>query len=422
MSNNFCPKCNIDETMKILLVGAGAREAAFAHKLLAEGRCSIYAIMSHANPSIVDYVEQSHGSYCVANHSDPQQVLRFAQQCQVDYAFVSADEPLANGVVDVLLEYGIKAVGGTKAATRIEWDKVYSIRLMQQIAPKHTPFFQVVDCVAEIDDKLAMFQQQGMQVVVKPNGLTGGKGVRVMPVHLPSFADARAYILELLQHNPAQSVLLVEKIHGIEFTIMGISDGKRIVLAPASYDYPFRFEDDLGAGTGGMGCYTDSTKQLPFMSAQHWLDCQQIMQKVVSKLQADGHHFNGVLNGGFFVTPKGVQFMEFNARFGDPEGINVLSVMQGSFTQLVVDLATQNLRDIDFLPQASVSKYLVAQEYPQASPKATLFQIDHKLLQAQQVTAYTGACTIVSNVQTMSKYKQYQTLKKIKTARLGCRC
>ena len=91
-------------------------------------------------------------------------------------------------------------------------------------------------------------------VVVKPEGLTGGKGVKVMGPHLADHDEARDYALELLARGrPGESVLIEEKIVGAEFTIQAISDGRTVVLPPSTYDYPYRFDGDEGPGTGGMG-------------------------------------------------------------------------------------------------------------------------------------------------------------------------
>ena len=91
-------------------------------------------------------------------------------------------------------------------------------------------------------------------MVVKPSGLTGGKGVKVMGPHLQSHEDAFDYALELLDRaGSAESVLIEEKIIGAEFTIQAISDGRSIIFPPATYDYPYRFDGDEGPGTGGMG-------------------------------------------------------------------------------------------------------------------------------------------------------------------------
>ena len=111
---------------KFLIVGSGGRESAFAMQLAED--TELYAVIGHKNQSIVDCVAQSGGKYLIGDSDDPRTVLEFAKQNSIDYAFVNADQPLANGVVDILLENNFRAIGGTRKATRIEWDKIYSIQ------------------------------------------------------------------------------------------------------------------------------------------------------------------------------------------------------------------------------------------------------------------------------------------------------
>ena len=166
------------------------------------------------------------------------------------------------------------------------------------------------------------------------------------------------------------------------------------MLSPATYDYPFRFENDTGPGTGGMGCFTAAEKKLPFLSDADLHHCETIMRRVLNWLTMEGCRFNGVLNGGFFKTAEGIRFMEFNARFGDPEGLNVLMVLDGSFAELLPRLwdGTLSENTVQFLPQASVVKYLVAPEYPDASPAPMEFQIDSEALRQAGLNLFFGAC------------------------------
>ena len=391
---------------KFLIVGSGGREGAFAMRLVQD--TLLYAVIAHKNPLIVDCVVKSGGKYLVADANDPQTVLEFAKEHGIDYAFVNADQPLANGVVDILLENNFKAIGGTKDATRIEWDKVYSINMMQKICPEFTPFYKIISKVEELEDAIESFESKGLEIVVKPQGLTGGKGVKVMPEHLTTYQDCINYASYLLKKaNGAEKVLLVEKLKGIEFTIMGITDGENIVISPASYDYPFRCEGDSGAGTGGMGCFTDSEKILPFMNEKDLDDCKYIMQKIIDEMKSENLFFNGVLNGGFFKTKQGIKFMEFNGRFGDPEGLNVLSVLEGSFSELLIHLWNKTLSEsvASFVKKASVVKYLVAKEYPESSENAVSFSIDEDAITAMGVKIFFASC-IKTGVH------QYQTLKK----------
>ncbi len=397
---------------KFLIVGSGGRESAFATRLAED--TVLYAVTGHENKTIVDCVNSTGGRYMIGNTSSPELIADFAKRHQIDYAFVSADEPLANGVIDMLLENDIKAIGGTKEAARIEWDKVYSIKMMKRLCPEFTPFFMVVKNPEMISDAIREFESRNLQIVVKPQGLTGGKGVKVMPEHLKSYRDCHDYSMRLFEKNPDESILLVERLKGIEFTIMGITDGKNLVLAPASYDYPFRYEDDVGAGTGGMGCFTNSEERLPFMSRQDLSDCKSVMQRIIDEMRCNGLFFNGVLNGGFFKTRDGIRFMEFNGRFGDPEGLNVLSVLQGSFSELLIHIWNRTLSEdaVRFVRKASVTKYLVAKEYPDKSREPSVFCIEEDRVAEMGIRIYFASC-----IQTGKN--QYQTLRRSRVVAFG---
>ena len=397
---------------KFLIVGSGGRESAFALKLFKE--TTLFAFMSHHNPTIIECIEKSGGAYTIGNVNDPQAVAKFAVDSGIDYAFVSADDPLSNGVVDAMLDKNIKAVGGTKEATKIEWDKIYSIDMMQKVCPQWTPYYQAIEKKEELASAIQIFKDKNIEVVVKPQGLTGGKGVKVMPEHLKTYEDCIVYATELLDKCPNEKVLLVEKLKGIEFTIMGITDGQNLVLSPASYDYPFRFENDLGAGTGGMGCWTNKEKKLPFMNDKDLQDCREIMQKIIDEMRKDGLSFSGILNGGFFKTKEGIKFMEFNGRFGDPEALNVLTVLESSFADMIRSMWHKTLSEdkVKFIKKASVIKYLVAKEYPQESEAATVFTINKEAITDMGVHIF-----IASAIKTADN--QYTTLKKSRAIAFG---
>lgn len=390
---------------KFLIVGSGGRESAFAMRLAQDTQ--VYAVITHKNPLIIDCVTQSGGKYVIADTDDPQTVLQFAKEHNIDYAFVNADQPLANGVIDILLENNFKAIGGTKDATRIEWDKVYSIQMMQKICPEFTPFYKIISNVEELQGAIKLFESKRLEIVVKPQGLTGGKGVKVMPEHLLTYQDCIDYASSILRKNKGEKVLLVEKLKGIEFTIMGITDGEHLVLSPASYDYPFRYENDLGAGTGGMGCFTNSEKKLPFMNEQDFDDCKYIMQKIINEMKSKNLFFNGVLNGGFFKTKQGIKFMEFNGRFGDPEVLNIISILEGSFSELLIHIWNKTLSEnvVSFIKKASVVKYLVAKEYPEQSDNVTSFSIDEYAITGMGIKIFFASCI-------KTGIHQYETLKK----------
>ncbi len=184
----------------------------------------LHAFVGHANPSIVGAAESSGGGYVTGDVCDPRAVADFARAREVDLAMVSADEPLAAGVVDALLAQGTRTVGPTSAGAEIEWNKAFARELLADVAPEALPRLRIVRDRSEVADAVRSFGS--IPVAVKPSGLTGGKGVKVMGPHLADHAAAQQYALELLgRGRPGESVLIEEKIVGAEFTIQAISDG-----------------------------------------------------------------------------------------------------------------------------------------------------------------------------------------------------
>ena len=343
----------------------------------------LHAFMGHANPSIVGHVEATAGSYAIGDVCDPQLVAAFARAKEIDIAMVSADEPLAAGVVDALLAQGTRAVGPTRAGAEIEWNKVFARELLSQIAPEAVPLLRVAADAKEVEEAIDSFGS--MPVAVKPSGLTGGKGVKVMGPHLSSHAEARDYALSLLARGEgAEAVLVEERVTGAEFTIQAITDGRRVIFPPATYDYPFRFDGDEGPGTGGMGSLSMAESTLPFMTASHYEEACSIIERVIDSLARQGRHFTGVMNSGFFATAEGVKVIEFNARFGDPECMNIMSLLSGSWPEIMQRMSGRELRagDVPLREQASLVLYLVSPDYALRAGSPYEFELDAGAMEA----------------------------------------
>lgn len=378
---------------KTLIVGGGGRESAIAGKLAENA--SIYAVMPHINPTIKHYVEKTGGSLLIASPSDVDAVTEFALTQQIDLAFVSADDPLASGVVDALLNAGIRAVGPTRNGAQIEWDKTYAMRLMRRLFPEYTPGYWSVNNEASLMQAIDEIKSSRIDIVVKPQGLTGGKGVKVMGAHLSDLDEAIEYARELLWDRPQESVILMEKVAGIEFTIMAITDGVSVLTPPATYDYPYRFDGDTGPGTGGMGSFTGIGEPLPFMTQHQYDQCIDVVKGVLKAMKQEGRHFNGVLNAGFFVTDNGIKFLEFNARFGDPECMNIMTVLDTSLLSLLESIEQGSLVDKPalFADKASVVKYLVTPEYALKPGIRHAFTLDVAALNAMGIDVYFSSAT-----------------------------
>lgn len=345
---------------RILVVGNGGREASVVNKLSED--CIIYSVVRHENPTIVKAVESTGGNFIVGDPLDGKLVSEFALSCEVNLAFVNSDEALAAGVVDELLRNGVPTFGPTRDGAKIEWSKVYTRRLVNEVDSRLNPNYVVFDNLKDLSEWFS--QPTFSQLVVKPDGLTGGKGVKVMGKHLNGIDEARDYAESILLQEGI--VLIEEKISGYEFTIMGITDGTMVVFAPATFDYPYRFDNDTGPGTGGMGCFTSEDGLLPFLSELDIIKCKFLMEKVVKKMNENGRIFNGVLNGGFFKREDGeIILMEFNSRFGDPECLNIMALFETPLVECIQACIEQTLdhTKVKFKRQASVVVYLVSKGY-----------------------------------------------------------
>jgi phosphoribosylamine---glycine ligase len=366
--------------VRTLIVGHGGRESALAFRMAQHSE--LHAFMGHANPSLVRHAEASGGSHAIGQVCDPQSVAAFARAHEIDLAMVSADEPLAAGVVDELLAQGTRAVGPTRAGAEIEWNKAFARSLLAEVAPEAAPRLRVVREAHEVGEAIESFGST--PVAVKPSGLTGGKGVKVMGPHLASHAEARDYALSLLARGSRdESVLIEEKILGAEFTIQAISDGRTVVFPAATYDYPFRFDGDEGPGTGGMGSLSVAGPILPFMTPTHYEQACSIIERVIERLAQQGRHFSGVMNSGFFATADGVRVIEFNARFGDPECMNIMSLFDGDWPSVMARIWAGELsqEDVPLREEASLVLYLVSPDYALRSGRSYEFELDQAAME-----------------------------------------
>jgi phosphoribosylamine--glycine ligase len=380
--------------VRTLIVGHGGRESALA-RAMAE-HSELHAFVGHENPSILGAAAGSGGSHERGDVCDPRAVAAFARERAIDVAMVSSDEPLAAGVVDALLAQGTRAVGPTAAGAEIEWNKTFARSVLAEVAPEASPLLRVVHDTRELDDALAFFGSA--PVAVKPPGLTGGKGVKVMGPHLASHEDARDYALELLgRGGQREGVHIEEKVIGAEFTIQAISDGRTVVFPPSTYDYPYRYDGDEGPGTGGMGSLSMASPTLPFMTADHYRQACSIVERVIERLAQHGRHFNGIMNSGFFATADGVKAIEFNARFGDPECMNIMGLFDGSWPHVMEQICATGLTadDVPLRDEASVVLYLVSPDYALRPGPAYEFALERERIEADGCTVHFSSAVEV---------------------------
>ena len=345
--------------MIILLIGSGAREHAIAMALnRASQEKSIHCLASNMNPGIAQLCTEIK----IGNYNDPEFVCKYANDIKADLAIIGPENPLAEGVSDDLWKHGIKVVGPKKNLAQIETSKTFTRDLLTEYNIPACPEYRTFSGMDGVKEFLSVLKDD---YVVKYDGLAGGKGVKVSGDHLRSHEEALNYCHKLV--NNGGKFVVEKKLVGEEFSLMSFCDGDTLKHMPIVQDHKRAYEGDTGPNTGGMGTYSDADHSLPFLTDEDIVQAQEINNATVKALKnkfADG--YKGILYGGFMVTATGVKLIEYNARLGDPEAMNVLSLLQSDFLTICQGIVNGTLDRVDvrFSNLATVCKYAVPNGYP----------------------------------------------------------
>jgi len=343
--------------MNVLLIGNGAREHVIAETIIrSHHQLQLFAFMKSHNPGIADLC----AGYHLGSYADIPAVCAKAKEWGINLAVIGPEDPLSHGVVDALQSVNIPAVGPTKSLSRLEISKSFTRDLLEKYAIPGNPRFQNFTSATGLESFLSALDG----IVLKPDGLTGGKGVLVQGDHFTTKEEALSLAREILEKHGRLTA--EEKIDGEEFSLQCFSDGKTIIPTPPVQDHKRRFIGDKGPNTGGMGSYSDHDHLLPFLKDADIREGLEITRKVAEAiLKETGEPYKGIMYGGFMATKDGVKLLEYNARFGDPEAMNVLPLLKSDFIdicQAIIDGALHEI-NVEFEHQASVCKYIVPRGY-----------------------------------------------------------
>ena len=325
--------------------------------------------------------------YQVGDLKNNQAILDFAKKSQVDFAVIGPEGPLANGLVDDLLSSGIKSVGPLKELAQVESSKSFTRELLEQAKININPEFMVFESMEGMEDWIEHLEEN---FVIKPDGLTGGKGVKVSGDHFNNMNEGLQIIKELLDEGI--KVIVEEKLIGQEFSLMTMTDGTHFIHLPAVQDNKRVNVGDFGPNTGGMGSYSCADFSLPFLNDQDIIEARIINEQVAAALKAKtGQAYKGILYGNFIAVKNGLKLIEYNARFGDPEAMNVLTVLKSDFAEICQAVANGSLDKIkpEFYQLATVCKYAVPEGYPADPVKNQI--LDTSLVDKNKVAVYYAA-------------------------------
>ncbi len=372
----------------VLIIGSGAREHAIATALARSPQSPDLLCFSNAQNPGIERLNRLTRGYQVGSLTDPAAITAFATEQNATLAVIGPEAPLAAGVADALWAANIPTVGPTKSLARIESSKSFARDLLTKYNIPGNPIYERIDPAAShglpeaaLEQAEATLRRLGDGHVIKDDGLAGGKGVKVFGDHLHSLDDSLAFCRELLAAG--HPFVIEEKFEGEEFSLLSFTDGITLRHMPPVQDHKRAFDGDRGPNTGGMGSYTAADGLLPFLTREDIAQAQAINERTVAALKEEtGEPYRGILYGGFMATRHGVRLIEYNARFGDPEALNLLTLLEtdllGVF-KAITDGTLQSLHTA-FAPEASVCKYIVPEGYPDAPRKGDPVSLPEILL------------------------------------------
>jgi len=313
--------------VKILVIGSGGREAAVVWALARAPDTKVFC--APGNAGIAEYAT------CVpVKATDIDGLLAFAQSEQIDLTVVGPEAPLVAGIADRFREEDLLVCGPSAAAAQSEGSKAWFKRLLAKYNIPTAPF----EVFSEKDAALAYIRKRGVQnIVIKADGLMGGKGV-TLPDNLE---EAERDLTRLMvKGSPGETVVIEDRLVGVERSVMAITDGKTVYLLPFTQDYKREGDGDKGLNTGGMGAHTLE------LTTSEAIELEDILYDVTAAMAKEGCPYTGFIYLGFIMTASGPMILECNCRLGDPETQVILPSISGNFAELCMAVAQGNLAEV----------------------------------------------------------------------------
>lgn len=363
--------------MNILILGSGGREYSIALALKNEKTHNLYFMPGNGATSNLGKN---------INISDYKELAKFAKENSIDLTIVGPEAPLVDGVVDIFKEEGLTIFGPSKAAAQLEGSKAY----MKNILRKYNiPTAAFIETSNKQDAYDFIDSMKNLPIVVKADGLCGGKGVIIAQ----SKDEAKSTVDDMLNgeaFGEAGEVVIVEEfLDGYELSVFAICDGENYKVLPAAQDHKRVGDGDTGPNTGGMGAYAPT----PLVNDELYKKIEErVIKPTLKGMQEENAPFEGVLFIGVMVVKGEPIVLEYNVRFGDPECEILMPLIESKVSELFYFGATKQLDklDIKIKNKFAVGVVMASENYPYSASAHSIIElsniVDKELLENSHIS------------------------------------
>ncbi|MBS9522822.1 phosphoribosylamine--glycine ligase [Litoribacter alkaliphilus] len=350
--------------MKILLLGSGGREHAFAWKIVNSNKCEkLYVAPGNAGTGqIAENVN--------LGVNDFESIREFVLQKDITMVVVGPEEPLVRGIVDYFAKdeslRSIPVIGPDQKGATLEGSKDFSKKFMTRHGiptAAHDTFTPET-----VDEGVEFIKKQTLPIVLKADGLAAGKGVLICQNYQEAEAEFRDMLLNQKFGEASSKVVVEEFLQGIELSVFVVTDGENYKILPAAKDYKRIGERDTGLNTGGMG----AVSPVPFADDSFISKVEHsIVQPTIQGLHEEGVNYKGFLFIGLMNVDGEPKVIEYNVRMGDPETQAVLPRIKSDFLDMLYAVGTKTLSgyDLQIDNTATTTIVMVAGGYPDGYEK-----------------------------------------------------
>jgi len=349
--------------MNILIIGSGGREYSIGLALKRDKSVEklYFAPGNGASDELGENIDIS----------DFLELADFAEANGIDLTIVGPEAPLVDGIVDLFQERGLTIFGPTAQAAQLEGSKIF----MKNFLARHdVPTARYIE-TDSLEDAYGFINKLEVPIVVKADGLCGGKGVIIAQSH----DEAKRAAGEMLSGNSfgdaGTKIVIEEFLDGYELSVFAICDGKDYVVLPAAQDHKRLLNSDEGPNTGGMGAYAPT----PLVNDEIYRKLnERVIEPTLKGMEAEGMPFTGVLFIGVMVVKGEPIILEYNVRFGDPECEELMPLLKSPASELFYRAAIGDLGStkIEFYDKYAVGVVMASKDYPYKSSEPAEIIID----------------------------------------------